>query len=330
VEARPWKLTASRAALAGAVVMLAGAPLLFADTQLTVLTEFFSMLVLAMMWNLLAGYTDIVTVGQHGFVGVGAYAFYGFSVLAGINPYLSLPLAGLVALIVAAPVTALVFRLRTAYLSIGTWVIAEVLMLCAGKLEAFGGGSGVSLPVSILRQFGASRGTRIATIYWLAFALAMIALLSTYLLLRSRVGIGLTAMRDNEESAASAGVNITRSRILCFLGTAPLLGITGALITLQKLRIAPHASFSIADWTVFIIFNVVIGGIGTIEGPILGTMVFFILRGNLADYGTLHLMLLGGLSILIILVDRRGLWGLVRRFLLPGDLIPTAQRYRRG
>ena len=309
--------------------VLGAAPLLFADTQLVLLTEFFSMLVLAIMWNVLAGYADIVTVGQHGFVGVGAYAFYGFAVLAGVDPFLSLPLAGLVALIVAVPAMALVFRLRTAYLSIGTWVIAEVLMLVAGKLEVFGGGSGVSLPVAVLREFGASRGARIAMIYWLAFALALIALAATYLLLRSRIGIGLTAMRDNEESAASVGVNVTRARVLCFLGSAPLLGMTGALITLQKLRIAPHASFSISDWTVFIIFNVVIGGIGTIEGPILGTMVFFILRAFLTDYGTWYLMLLGALSIVIILVDRRGLWGLVRRFLLSADLIPTAHRHRK-
>jgi branched-chain amino acid transport system permease protein len=326
---RPTALNIARLVVAAAVLVLGAAPLLFADTQLVLLTEFFSMLVLAIMWNVLAGYADIVTVGQHGFVGVGAYAFYGFAVLAEADPYLSLPLAGLVTLIVAVPAMALVFRLRTAYLSIGTWVIAEVLMLVAGKLEVFGGGSGVSLPVAVLREFGVSRGARIAMIYWLAFALAMIALAATYLLLRSRIGIGLTAMRDNEESAASVGVNVTRARVLCFLGSAPLLGMTGALITLQKLRIAPHASFSISDWTVFIIFNVVIGGIGTIEGPILGTMVFFILRAFLTDYGTWYLMLLGALSIVIILVDRRGLWGLVRRFLLSADLIPTAHRHRK-
>ncbi len=326
---RPTALNTARLVLSAAVPVLGAAPLLFADTQLVLLTEFFSMLVLAIMWNVLAGYADIVTVGQHGFVGVGAYAFYGFVVLAGVDPYLSLPLAGLVALIVAVPAMALVFRLRTAYLSIGTWVIAEVLMLVAGKLEVFGGGSGVSLPVAVLREFGVSRSARIAMIYWLAFALAMIALGATYLLLRSRIGIGLTAMRDNEESAASVGVNVTRARVLCFLGSAPLLGMTGGLITLQKLRIAPHASFSISDWTVFIIFNVVIGGIGTIEGPILGTMVFFILRAFLTDYGTWYLMLLGALSIVIILFDRRGLWGLVRRFLLSADLIPTAHRHRK-
>ena len=134
---RPTPLNTARLVLAAAVPVLGAAPLLFADTQLVLLTDFFSMLVLAIMWNVLAGYADIVTVGQHGFVGVGAYAFYGFAVLAGADPYLSLPLAGLVALIVAVPAMALVFRLRTAYLSIGTWVIAEVLMLIAGKLEVF-------------------------------------------------------------------------------------------------------------------------------------------------------------------------------------------------
>ena len=94
-------LNVARLVMAGAVLVLAAAPWLFADTQLVRLTEFFSMLVLAIMWNMLAGYADIVTVGQHGFVGAGAYAFYGFAVLAGIDPYLSLPLAGVVAALTA-------------------------------------------------------------------------------------------------------------------------------------------------------------------------------------------------------------------------------------
>ena len=125
-------------------------PFLFSATHVVLLTEFMSMLVLAIMWNLLAGYADIVTVGQHAFVGVGAYAFFGFAALWGLNPYLAIPLAGLVALIIAVPAMLFVFRLRTAYLAIGTWVVAEVLMLAAGKLNAFGGGSGTSLPISIV------------------------------------------------------------------------------------------------------------------------------------------------------------------------------------
>ena len=319
-------LNTLRLALAGVAIGLAAGPFFLSDTQLGVLADFFSMLVLAILWNLLAGYADIVTIGQHAFVGVGAYAFYAFAALAGVDPYLSIPLAGVVALIIAVPTMALLFRLRTAYFSIGTWVVAEVMMLGAGKIEAFGGGSGISVPIEILRAFGSTRSGRLATIYWLGFALAIFALGSTYLLLRSRFGVGLMAMRENEESAASVGVNVARARILCFLGVAPVLGITGALITLQKLRIAPQASFSIVDWSVLITFIVVIGGIGTIEGPVLGTIFFFVLREYLSDLGTWHLILLGTFSIAIILIDRRGIWGLVRRFALPADLIPIAHR----
>jgi branched-chain amino acid transport system permease protein len=321
-------LNALRAALAAALVVFAAAPLLLRAPDIVLLTEFMSMLVLAVVWNLLAGYAAIVTVGQHAFVGVGAYAFFGFAALLNLDPYLSIALAGAAALAIAVPAMALVFRLRTAYLAIGTWVVAEVLMLAAGKLDAFGGGSGTSLPMAIVLSFGRSRTDRLAAIYWLAFALAALALAGTYLLLRSRIGIGLTAMRDNEEGAAAIGVNISLARILCFLGTAPFLGMAGAIITLQKLRIAPPASFSITDWTVFVIFNVVIGGIGSFEGPVIGTIVYFVLRQYLGELGTWNLILLGTFSIAIILVEKRGLWGLCRRF-LPDDLVPIAHKMPR-
>jgi branched-chain amino acid transport system permease protein len=321
-------LNLARAGFAVAVVAMAAAPFLFGATEVVFLTEFLSMLVLAIMWNLLAGYADIATVGQHAFVGVGAYAFFAFTALWNVNSCFSIPLAGLVALVIAIPAMVLVFRLRTAYLAIGTWVIAEVLLLIAGKIAAFGGGSGTSLPISIVLAFVRARPDRLATIYWLAFALAAAAMLVTYFLMRSRVGIGLTAMRDNEEGAAAIGVNITYARILCFLGTAPFLGMAGAIITLQKLRIAPQASFSIIDWTVFIIFNVVIGGIGSFEGPIIGTIIYFVLRQYLADLGAWNLILLGSFSIIIILIEKRGLWGLIRRF-LPDDLIPIAHKPRK-
>lgn len=318
-------LIVARAMFAAAVIVLAAAPLLFQPTQIALLTEFLSMLVLAITWNVLAGYADIVTVGQHAFVGVGAYAFFGFTALLQQNPYLSIPLAGIVALIIAVPAMVLVFRLRTAYLAIGTWVVAEVLLLIAGKLSAFGGGSGTSLPISIVLTFGRARGDRLATIYWLAFALAAAAMLVTYFLMRSRIGVGLTAMRDNEEGAAAVGVNVTFARIICFLGTAPFLGMAGAIITLQKLRIAPSASFSIIDWTVFIIFIVVIGGIGSFEGPIIGTIIYFVLRQYLANLGAWNLILLGSISIAIILIEKRGLWGLVRRA-LSDNLVPIAHK----
>lgn len=314
---------AGRILLATGAAVLVGGPWIFDIPQLQVLTDFLSMLVLAMMWNLLAGYADIISVGQHGFVGVGAYAFFAFAVLADLNPYAAVALAGLTALAVAVPVMAIIFRLRAAYLAVGSWVVAETLMLAAGKLSAFGGGSGISLPVSVARFFGARPAERYTTIYVLALVLAALVIVTTYLLMRSSIGLGLIAMRDDEEGAGAVGVNLTRTRILCFLWTAPFSGLAGAVITLQKLRVAPAASFSLVDWTVYIIFIVVIGGVGSFEGPIIGTVVFFLVRNYLAEIGVWHFIILGTISIGVILIEPRGIWGMIRR-LAPDDLIPVS------
>lgn len=323
ISARSALVPAGRLLLVAGLALLLAGPWFLDATDLQLLTEFLSMLVLAMMWNLLAGYADIVTVGQHGFVGLGAYGFYGFAVLAHFDPYVAILMGGVTAMVFAFPVMAIIFRLRAAYLAVGSWVVAETLMLGAGKLSAFGGGSGVSMPVAVVKQFGARSAERYETIYWMALALAALAFAATWLLMRSKVGLGLTAMRDNEEGAGAVGVNLTRSRILCFLWTAPFLGLAGAIITLQKLRVAPPASFSITDWTVYIIFIVVIGGIGSFEGPIIGTIVFFLVKEYLAEIGVWHFILLGAISIGVILVEPRGLWGMLRR-VVPGDLIPVA------
>lgn len=308
--------------------MLLAAPWIFDPAALQILTELLCLLVLAVMWNLLAGYADIVTIGQHGFVGIGCYAFYAFAVLADVDPYLAIPLAGVVTLAFALPAMVIIFRLRAAYLSVGTWVVAEVMMLGAGKLSAFGAGLGVSLPVSVVRRFGSQLVERFTTIYAMSLVLAVVAMGATYALMRSATGIGLTAMRDNEEAAGTVGVNLFRSRVVCFLWTAPFLGLAGALITLQKLRIAPAASFSIIDWTVYVIFIVVIGGVGSFEGPIIGTFVFFLIREYLQGWGVWHFIALGCAAIAVILIEPRGIWGILRR-VVPGDLIPVSHAPRR-
>ncbi len=308
------QLVALRLIFGLALLACLAGPWLFDLNRLTMMTDFFILLVMALMWNLLAGYADIISIGQQAFVGTGAFAFYGFAVLGGLDPFLSAALAALVTLVMGVPAMAFVFRLRMAYLAVGTWVVADVLMLIAGKLPGFGGGSGVSLPIRIVKAFGATLAARTHTIYFLALGLAVLAFVTTWALLRSRIGLGLTAMRDNEEAAGAAGVDLLRGRILCFLWTAPFLGLAGVLVTLQKLRISPGASFSLIDWTINVIFIVVIGGIGSLEGPILGAVVFFVLREYLADFGSWYLILLGAISIAMMLTEPRGLWGLFRRF----------------
>jgi branched-chain amino acid transport system permease protein len=122
---------------------------------------------------------------------------------------------------------------------------------------------------------------------------------------------------------------LTGLRVLCFFWTAPFTGLDGAIITLQKLRVSPPASFSIIDWTVYVIFIVVTGGIGSFEGPVIGTIVFFLIREYLSKIGVWHFILLGVLSIAVVLIEPSGIWGLIRRF-LPTDVIPISRPVRAG
>jgi branched-chain amino acid transport system permease protein len=132
-----------------------------------------------------------------------------------------------------------------------------------------------------------------------------------YLLLRSRHGLALTAIRDSEPASASLGVNTFRTKFIIYIATAACTGLIGGLIFLQKLRISPEAGFSINDWTVVVIFMVVIGGIGTLEGPFIGMLVYIVLRELLADYGTIYLMLMGAIAIAVMLKAPFGIWGWV-------------------
>jgi branched-chain amino acid transport system permease protein len=148
-----------------------------------------------------------------------------------------------------------------------------------------------------------------------------------YLLLRSRHGLALTAIRDSEPASASLGVNTFRTKFIIYVATAACTGLIGGLIFLQKLRISPEAGFSVNDWTVVVIFMVVIGGIGTLEGPFIGMLVYIVLRELLADYGTYYLILLGGLAIVIMLKAPVGIWGwVIHRYDL--QLFPVGRRLK--
>jgi branched-chain amino acid transport system permease protein len=294
-----------------AIVALAAAPAWADRANLRLLAQIFSYVALASLWNLLAGYAGLVSVGQQAFVGLGAYVLFGFAILLGVHPLLGIPLAGLIAAVVALPLAALIFRLRGHYFAIGTWVVAEVFRLLASQISALGGGSGTSLPVAVVTSVGSTRQMREFIIYWLALALAVGIVAAIVLLLRSRHGLALTAIRDNELAARSNGVDVIRTKLIVYVMTAAGTAMVGALIYLQKLRISPDTAFSVNDWTAFVIFITVIGGIGRVEGPIVGTIVFFMLRQAFADLGTLYLLLLGAVAITVMLFARKGLWGLV-------------------
>lgn len=294
-----------------AFVLLAMAPAWGGRDDLRLLAEIYAYVALASLWNLLAGYAGLVSVGQQAYVGLGGYVLFASTILAGVHPLFAVPLAGAVAAVVALPVAGLMFRLRGHYFAIGTWVIAEVFRLIASQLSALGGGSGISLPASIVTAMAPSRQLREFLMYWVALALVVIVLAAIVLLLRSRYGLALTAIRDNELAARSNGVDVTRTKLVVYVLTAFGTAMVGALIFLQKLRISPDTAFSVNDWTAFVIFITVIGGIGRIEGPIIGTIVFFLLRQTMADLGTIYLMMLGVVAIVVMLKAPKGIWGLI-------------------
>ncbi len=282
----------------------------------------FYMLALAQLWNLLAGYAGLVSVGQQAFVGLGGYMLFAFTVYGGVDPLLAIVLAGVVAFLLAFPTALVVFRLRGAYFAIGTWVVAEVYRLLFAQVKPLGGGTGTSLPVSVTNGvFGIDFvrdvfGLRTALardmiMYWAALALAVGTILVVYFLLRSRRGLGLSAIRDSEVAAESVGVDSFKTKLWIYVLTAGITGMVGALVYLQTARISPDAAFSVLQWTAYVIFIVVIGGIGTIEGPIIGVLIFYLLQSHLAGFGTWYLILLGALAIVIMLFAPRGIWGFI-------------------
>jgi len=296
-------------AAALALLALLSAPFWAGRADLRMLMEALSFLALAQMWNLLAGYTGLISVGQQAFVGLGGYLFFALAMFPGVPVLLAIPAAALIAGLIAIPTGRVLFRLQGAYFAIGTWVVAEVFRLTAAQFPALGGGSGISLPVALARSIADSRAGREMVMYYLALFIALGAILAVWLLLRSRWGLALLAIRDSETAASSLGVKIRRIKFAVYVGTAIGTAFTGAFIFLQKLRITPDAAFSVTEWSAFVIFIVVIGGLGTIEGPIIGVILFFLLRDIAADMGTFYLIGLGVLAIAVMLVDRRGIWG---------------------
>lgn len=325
---RASSVTKFAAILGGLIlIVLIAAPYWAGRADMRLMGEIFLYLALASLWNLMAGYAGLVSVGQQAYVGFGGYMLFALTMFGGLHPVGAIVVAGGLGALIAVPVALLIFRLRGAYFAIGTWVIAEVFRLSFAQVSALGGGSGSSLPVGIVRSLAASRSGREHLSYWLALASAVIVIAAVYCFLRSRNGLALTAIRDNELAAGSLGIDIWRTKFVVYIVTSALTAMIGALIFLQKLRISPDAAFSVNDWTAFVIFIVVIGGIGTIEGPIIGTLLFFLLRETLADLGTLYLMVLGIVAIVIMLKAPKGIWGLIRsRFDL--ELFPLSYRVK--
>lgn len=284
------------------------------------------LVVLATMWNLLTGYSGLVSIGQQAFVGLGAYGLIVMANGFGLNIYVAIIPAAMIASLLAIPIGFIAFRLRGGYFAIGTWVLAEVVRLVMKSIrsDVVGAGTGTSLKVPESLKEG-----RYTTTGVMIVVITVIAVVSTYVFLRSRFGLALQAVRDNEGGAHSLGVDAYRIRFLVYIVASFFTSVSAAAYYIKSLNVQPDAAFSIGSWTAPIIVIVVIGGIGTIEGPIIGAVLYYLVR----DYVSSHeffsdptfLILTGVVAVLFSMFVKGGIWGLVTsRF--PGFTIFPVRR----
>lgn len=285
------------------------------------LTTLFIYVLLAAMWNALAGYGGLVSVGQQLFFGLGAYLAIRLS-HAGVEVYLALVLAPLLVGILSLPLSAFVLHLRGGEFAIGMWVLAELGHLLVNLDGLINGETGFSLiaisafPPDVRRELN----------YWVALAVMTVLVGLVFVLLRSRVGASIQAIRDNEEAAASVGVRVFRTKQIIFVLAAVGCAAAGTMTLSTLITFQPHTYFSV-QWTAYMIFMTLVGGLGTFEGPILGAVIFFLIETIFGGSGAWYLVGLGASALLFSLFFPRGIWGaLMTRFGL--QLMPVGYRLR--
>jgi branched-chain amino acid transport system permease protein len=301
--------------LLAAVPYVVGGP---GEQPLIVLLTFVAM---ASLWNLLAGFSGLTSFGQHAYIGVGAYALY-LVASHGIDPFVGILLAAVAAAVVCLPVSGLVLRLSGGYFAVATLVVAAAFGVIASLSPSVGGTTGVTVP----GLAGYSPVLREALIYWATLAVAVASVAGVYLLVRRTFGLDARAVRSDPVSAASAGVRVGRIRLLAYIAACGGAGAVGALVALQTLYVEPTSVFNI-QYSVDMLFMVLVGGIGTIEGPIIGALVLFALQQTLSGYGAWYLVIVGGLAIIVTLGASGGLWGLASEK-LGWSLLPVGYRVR--
>lgn len=305
VRVERWTLGAIIATAVGAalIVFLAVGPAFFNANLIDKLTILFIYVILAAMWNALAGYGGLISVGQQAFFGLGAYAAVRLANL-GLNPFLSMFAGAILVGVVSLPISTFMLRLKASEFAIGMWVIAELAHLLVNLDGLINGETGTSFIE--LNQYDAD--VRHMLIYWSALA-AMVGLLGIiFLLLRSRVGVSIQAIRDNEDAAASIGVKVLITKRIVFVLAAAGAAMAGALWVANAITFQPESYFSV-QWTAYMIFMVLVGGIGTFEGAIVGAVIFFLIETWFGAMGVWYLIGLGATAMIFALFLPRGIWG---------------------
>ena len=285
-----------------AVIVLALMPLWGSQYFLYFLFLIFFYATISLMWNMLSGFSGLISLGQPMFIGLGGYALAILSLYHGVNIWLSILIGAAACVIFALLISVPIFRMGGLYFAIGTWMIAEALGVSFGSWGYVRYGMGLTITPAYTTSF--------TVLYYAALALLVIAVGLIFFTLRSRIGLALMAMRDDPEAAQTMGVNLFRYKLYCFMMAAFVTGAASGVYYLYNVFIMPKSAFSIS-WTIAMAFIVIIGGIGTIEGPILGAILYVFLRQWLAEYGALSLVILGVVTVATILLMPKGIMGTI-------------------
>jgi branched-chain amino acid transport system permease protein len=287
------------------IVALAFVPVVMGASVVQDLTSLLTLVLLAVMWNALAGYAGLVSVGLQAYIGLGAYATVWFA-LHGFDPYVAMVLATLFCAAVSIPLSFIVLRFRGAQFAIGTWVVAEAIGIYVSFDNQLGAGTGTSL----IQLYSYSPTHREHFTYWLTLALTAFFVIAVFFLLRSRLGASLQAIRDDEGAASSVGVRVVAGKRILFILASAGCGAAGAMTLANILFIEPTSIFSV-NYSAFMIFMVLVGGLGTFEGPIIGAIILYFIQQQFGNDGTSYLIGLGATAIAFALFIPQGIWGLL-------------------
>jgi branched-chain amino acid transport system ATP-binding protein len=285
--------------LIGLAVLLAFLPYYGSGYDLIVGYQVLQLAALAQAWNLLAGYGGLVSLASAAFVGIGSYATADLLLHAGLPVIVAFLFGGLVAAVFAALVSLPMFRFRGLYFTIGTLVLAELLSQFMLNYNGLGGDAGLTL-------LGA--GPSHASLYWDTLGLAVLATLILIGVRRLRLGSALLSIRDDEDAAREVGVPTFRTKFWAFVISAFVMGVVGGVQADNLGNIDPTGAFTL-QWTINIVNATIIGGVGTVVGPLLGAFLITEFSVQLSGYPSLHIAITGLILILVIRFAPRGVWG---------------------
>ena len=282
------------------VLVLGTVPVWGTDYLLLFFLLFFLYLGMSQMWNLLVGYSGLLSLGQQCFIGLGGYTVAVMSNYYGVYIWFAVLLGGVLSAILALFMSLFIFRMKGVYFGIGTWIFAETMLIWFSNWKYVKYGMGLFIKPTT--------EVTMTDIYYASFVVGVGSVAVVYLLLRSKLGLGLMAMRDDEDVSETMGVDVFRSKLYCFLIAAFVTGVMAGVLYIFQVFIQPYKAFAI-DWTVKLVFIVIIGGIGTIEGPIAGSFLYVLLSQTLAEYFSVSMLILGAIAILVILAAPKGIMG---------------------